>query len=158
MTSTSATPGPLGPSPAPAPVNGRAVALAHYASRALLERTLARHGTTFHQSVTLRAVAVAGGSVGRDRLVGEVDGSLKAGEPVVREVIEELTAAGLLAAGEAARVRLTDAGRALYETTAAESAAIAARLYAGIPAGDLAAAGRVLALVTERADAELGAA
>ncbi|MFI1396169.1 MarR family transcriptional regulator [Streptomyces sp. NPDC020681] len=141
-------------------VNGRVVALAHYAARALLEGVLARHGTTFNQSVTLRAVAVAGESIGRDELVGEVNGSLKTGESVVRGVIEELTAAKVLEEdpAEASRLRLTDAGRELYESTGAESAEISARLYADIPAQDLAVAGRVLALVTERANAELAGA
>jgi DNA-binding MarR family transcriptional regulator len=54
-------------------------------------------------------------------------------------------------------VRITDAGRELFETTSAGTAPITARVYAGIPAEDLAAAGRVLSLVTERADAELAA-
>ena len=38
-----------------------------------------------------------------------------------------------------------------------ETAVISARIYAGIPAEDLAAAGRVLALVAERANTELAA-
>ncbi|MDX6349863.1 MAG: hypothetical protein QOF84_4653 [Streptomyces sp.] len=46
----------------------------------------ARHGATFHQSVTLRAVVVAGESIGRDELVADVNGSLKTDESVVRGV------------------------------------------------------------------------
>ncbi|MBL1088288.1 MULTISPECIES: MarR family transcriptional regulator [Streptomyces] len=142
------------------PVNGRVIALAHYAGRALVERVMARHGATFHQSVALRAVVIAGESIGRDELVGEVTGSLKIDESVVRGVIEELTATKLLEEDpvEASRLRLTDAGRELCESTAAETAEISARLYAGIPAEELALAGRVLALVTERANAELAGA
>ncbi|MDX3225131.1 MarR family transcriptional regulator [Streptomyces sp. ME19-01-6] len=141
-------------------VNGRAIALAHYAGRALLEGVLTRRGATFHQSVTLRAVVVAGDSIGRDELVADVTGSLKTDESVVRGVIEELAAAKLLEEdpAEASRMRLTDAGRELYESTVAETAEISARLYAGIPAEDLAIGGRVLALVTERANAELAGA
>ncbi|WP_431961749.1 MarR family transcriptional regulator [Actinacidiphila sp. bgisy160] len=137
--------------------NGRVIALAHYAARALLEDVLTRHGATFHQSVTLRAVVAAGGSVGRGELDRDVAGSLKTGESVVRSVIDELTHAKLLEEdpADASRIRLTDAGRELYETTTEETAEISARLYAGIPAGDLAVAGRVLTLVTERANAEL---
>ena len=45
----------------------------------------------------------------------------------------------------------------LFTRSAAETAPISARIYAGIPAEDLAAAGRVLTLVTERANAELAA-
>ena len=138
-------------------VNGRVIALAHYAGRSLLEGVLARHGATFHQSVTLRAVIAAGGSIGRDELVADVTGSLKADGSVVRGVIEEMTAAKLLEGhpAEASRIRLTDAGRELYESTTAETAEISARLYAGIPAEDLEIAGRVLTLVTGRANAEL---
>ncbi|WP_329285833.1 MarR family winged helix-turn-helix transcriptional regulator [Streptomyces sp. NBC_00691] len=139
--------------------NGRVLALAHHAGRVLLEGVLTRHGITFHQSVTLRAVAVAGESVGRDELVGDVTGSLKTDASVVTGVIEELTAAKLLEAdpAEADRVRLTDAGRTSYETTTAESAEIAARLYEGIPDEDLVITGRVLTLITDRANAELAA-
>ncbi|MFD7613635.1 MarR family transcriptional regulator [Streptomyces sp. NPDC059828] len=138
-------------------VNGRVIALAHYAARALLEGVLTRHGATFDQSVTLRAVVAAGGTIGRDELVADVTGSLKTDESLVRGVIDELTAAKLLEGDlpEVSRTRLTDAGRELYETTTAETAEISARLYAGIPAEDLVVAGRVLGLVTERANAEL---
>jgi DNA-binding MarR family transcriptional regulator len=138
-------------------VNARVIALAHHAPRALLEGVLTRYGITFHQNVTLRAVAVAGGSIGRDELVRDVTGALKTDGSVVRGVVEELTAAKLLEA-DASRLRVTDAGRELYETTSAESAEIAARLYAGIPEEDLAVAGRVLTLITERANAELAGA
>ncbi|MFB7180700.1 MarR family transcriptional regulator [Streptomyces sp. NPDC056257] len=142
------------------PVDARVIALAHHAPRALLEKVLTRHGVTFHQNVTLRAVAVAGGSIGRDELARDVSGSLKTDASLVRGVIGELTAGKLLQEDpmEATRVRLTDAGRELYESTTAESAEIAARLYAGIPAEDLEVAGRVLTLVTERANAELAEA
>ncbi|WP_327351076.1 MarR family winged helix-turn-helix transcriptional regulator [Streptomyces sp. NBC_01304] len=140
-----------------ATTNGRAIALAHYSARALLERVLTSHGITFEQSVTLRAVVAAGESIGFEALVGDVTGSLKADAPVVRGVIEELITAKLLQEdpAQASPVRLTDAGRELYERTSAESAEISARLYADIPEEDLAVAGRVLALLTERANAAL---
>ncbi|MFD5335727.1 hypothetical protein [Streptomyces hawaiiensis] len=51
-------------------------------------------------------------------------------------------------------VRITDAGRERYATTSGETAPITARIYDGIPAEDLAVAGRVLRLITGRADAE----
>ncbi|MEU6162588.1 MarR family transcriptional regulator [Streptomyces tanashiensis] len=140
--------------------NGRVIALAHYAARALLEGVLTRHGATFEQSVTLRAVVLAGDSVGRDELVSDVIGSLKTDESAVRAVIDELTAMKVLEQdpAETSRLRLTDSGRELYETTTAETAEISARLYAGIPAEDLAVAGRVLTLITQRANAELAGA
>ncbi|MGE7391763.1 MarR family winged helix-turn-helix transcriptional regulator [Streptomyces sp. NPDC004126] len=136
-------------------LNARVIALAHHAARTLAEGALDRHGVTFHQSVTLRAVTVAGGTVPHDELVAEIQDSLKTTEPLVQAVIEELLTAGLLAR-EDSLLSLTDTGRDLYETTAAATAGIAARLYAGIPAEDLAVAGRVLTLITDRANAELG--
>lgn len=41
------------------------------------------------------------------------------------------------------------------ERTTAEIGPVSAKLYAGIPAEDLAVAGRVLTLITQRANAEL---
>ncbi|MEU2419824.1 MarR family transcriptional regulator [Streptomyces sp. NPDC007851] len=135
-------------------LNARVIALAHHAPRALLEGVLTRYGITFHQSVTLRAAVVAGASVDRDELVAEVTGALKTDASVVHGVIEELTAAELLEAHES-RLHVTSTGRDLYERTSAESAGIAARLYAGIPEQDLATAARVLTLITTRANNEL---
>lgn len=149
---------PLPSTPPALPVNGQVIGLAHYASRAVLERVLARSGTTFHQSVALRAVSANGGTVERAWLVNRLTGALKVEEPVARATVEEMTARGLLEEPGAGQVSLTDVGHELFESIRAEGNAIAARLYAGIPAGDLAAAGRVLALVTERADAELAEA
>lgn len=138
-------------------LNPRVIALAHYASRALLENVLARHGVTFQQSVTLRLAAVAGEAVESKDLVGGVVGALKSDAAEAHAVVDQLIAAGLLAPQEPSRVRITDAGRELYDRTTAETAPISARVYAGIPTEDLAAAGRVLNLITERADAELAA-
>jgi DNA-binding MarR family transcriptional regulator len=137
-------------------VDGRVIGLAHYAGRAVLETALARRGLTFQQSVALRLAAVADLPVERDELVGQVVDALKVDPAEVRSTVEELIAKGLLVS-EASRLRATDAGQAAYAGTSAETGPISARIYAGIPAGDLAAAGRVLALVTERANAELAA-
>jgi DNA-binding MarR family transcriptional regulator len=138
-------------------LNPRVIALAHYASRALLEHVLARHGATFHQSVTLRLVALGEEPVERDHVVDGVVGALKIDRTEAHSVIDELTGAGLVAPQGPSQVRITDAGQRLYDRTTAETAPITARYYAGIPTEDLAAAGRVLTLITERADAELAA-
>ncbi|MCL7428414.1 MarR family transcriptional regulator [Streptomyces sp. YS415] len=135
----------------------RVIALAHYAARAVLERVLARHGTTFQQSVTLRLAALADGPAEREHLVDGVVGSLKIDAADADGVLDELLAAGLLAPDGPSRVRITDAGRERFDTTSAETAPISARIYAGIPEEDLAVVGRVLTLITERANAELAA-
>jgi DNA-binding MarR family transcriptional regulator len=136
------------------PVNGQVIGLAHYASRALLEAVLARTGGTFNQAITLRAVSDNGGTVEYTWLVGRLTGSLKIEEPAAREIVDELTAAKLLEESAAGQASLTESGRDLFEQIRTTGNEIAARLYAGIPAEDLATAGRVLTLVTERADAE----
>lgn len=151
---TSTTPAPA-PAPTAPPLDPRVIALAHYASRAVLERVIARHGLTFAQQVTLRAAAVDG-PLERDTLTARVGASLKADPADVRATVGELLGKGLLSA-DGPRVATTDAGRELFAAAGAETSPVTARIYAGIPAEDLAVAGRVLALIKERADAELAA-
>lgn len=138
-------------------VDPRTIALAHYAARAVLERVLASYGTTFQQNVTLRLAAVADGPVERAALVDGVTDALKVDAADAHETIDELIAAGLLVAAEASRVEISGSGRELYARTSAETAPVSARTYAGISEEDRAVTGRVLTLITERANAELAA-
>lgn len=139
-----------------APADARALGLAHYAARGLLEHVLARHGVTFQQQIALRAAVTAEAPQPAEALVAQVQGTLKADPAGVRATLDELRARGLLVA-DGAHLRPTDAGRELLAAVAAGTAPVSARVWGGIPAEDLAAAGRVLALVTERANAELAA-
>ncbi|MFJ6074375.1 hypothetical protein ACIQFU_26685 [Streptomyces sp. NPDC093065] len=136
--------------------DSRALGLAHYAARGVLEQILARHGVSFRQHVVLRAAATAQTPPTADRLVAEVRGTLKADPAGIRTVVDGLLAKGLLVA-DGAHLPATDAGRELLAAVGAAVAPVSARIWGGIPAEDLAAAGRVLALVTERADAEFAA-
>ncbi|MBA2947958.1 MarR family transcriptional regulator [Streptomyces himalayensis] len=136
--------------------DSRALGLAHYAARGVLEHVLARHGITFQQQIALRAAVTADTPQTPDHLVTHVRGSLKADPVDIRATLDGLLAKQLLVA-DGAHLRRTDAGRELIAVVGAEIAPITARIWGGIPAEDLAAAGRVLALVTERADAELAA-
>ncbi|MFD9567763.1 MarR family transcriptional regulator [Streptomyces sp. NPDC059994] len=146
MTTTETTTAPL--------ANARDLALAHYAARGVLEHVLARHGITFQQQVTLRAAVTADAPQTPDGLVLQVQGSLKADPADIRTTLDELLAKQLLVA-DGAHLRPTEAGRGLLATASAETAPISARIWGGISAGDLAAAGRVLTLVAERANTEL---
>jgi DNA-binding MarR family transcriptional regulator len=140
-----------------APVaDARALGLAHYAARGVLEFVLAGHGSTFQQQVALRAAVTAGAPQTPDELVAQIRGSLKADPAGARATLDELEARQLLVA-DGPHLRPTDAGRELLAAIGAETAPVTARVWGGIPAEDLAAAGRVLALVTERANAELAA-
>ncbi|WP_030619500.1 MarR family winged helix-turn-helix transcriptional regulator [Streptomyces fulvoviolaceus] len=137
-------------------LDSRVIGLAHYAARAVLESVLTRYDLTFQQSVTLRPVAIADAPVERDELVGQVAGSLKVDTADIHDTIEELIGKGLVAA-EASLLQVTDSGRGLYAETSAETGQFSARIYAGISTEDRATAGRVLTLITERANAELAA-
>ncbi|MGW5419573.1 MarR family transcriptional regulator [Streptomyces sp. NPDC003943] len=143
--------------PTTAPLaDARALGLAHYAARGVLEHVLGRHGTTFQQQIALRAAVTADAPQTADELIAQVRGSLKTDPADIRTTLDELEARKLLVT-DGAHLLPTDAGRELIATLAAETAPISARVWGGIPTEDLAAAGRVLALVTERADAELAA-
>ncbi|KRD21022.1 MULTISPECIES: hypothetical protein [unclassified Streptomyces] len=136
--------------------DSRALGLAHYAARGVLEHVLARHGITFQQQVALRAAVTAGAPQSPDDLVAQVRASLKADPAGIRASLDELLARRLLVA-DGAHLRPTVAGRDLLTAVGAETAPLSARIWGGIPADDLAAAGRVLTLVAERADAQLAA-
>ncbi|MEU1041878.1 MarR family transcriptional regulator [Streptomyces sp. NPDC005551] len=136
--------------------DARALALAHYAARGVLEHVLARHGITFQQQIALRTALTADGPLTPDDLVARVHGSLKADRAGIRATLDELLAGQLLLA-DGAYLRPTDAARDLVAAVGAETAPLSARVWGGIPAADLAATGRVLALVNERANAELAA-
>ncbi|MFD7258227.1 MarR family transcriptional regulator [Streptomyces sp. NPDC059874] len=145
------------PVPALAPAaDARALGLAHYAARGLLEHVLGRHGMTFQQQVALRAAATADAPRTPEDLVIQVQSSLKADPADIRATLDELLAKQLLVT-DGAHLRPTDAGRELLAAVGAETAPVTARVWGGIPAEDLAAAGRVLTLVTERANAALAA-
>ncbi|MFI5750931.1 hypothetical protein ACIBBE_34630 [Streptomyces sp. NPDC051644] len=107
--------------------------------------------------MALNAVADNGEAIGRGRLIGRMAGTLKIDAEVVEAAPAELTAAGLLeeTPGGTSRVGFTPAGRHRHHANRAGIADITARLYAGLPAEDLAVAGRVLTEVTARANAVL---
>ena len=67
--------------------------------------------------------------------------------------ISELTSAGLIL--DRSRVGLTEAGQARHREIRAALNEVTARLFGDFPPEDLATAGRVLTIVTARADAEL---
>ncbi|MFE2415801.1 MarR family winged helix-turn-helix transcriptional regulator [Streptomyces hokutonensis] len=138
------------------PANARMLGLAHYAARAVLESVLTRHGLGFQQQIVLRPLALAAGPVDRGQLAADTVASLKVGEDSVQGTIDELIAAGLVET-DASDVRITDAGRELFERITKETSAASARIWGDLPEEDLLAAGRVLTLVAERANAELAA-
>ncbi|MFG2822609.1 hypothetical protein ACGFX4_24630 [Kitasatospora sp. NPDC048365] len=140
------------------PFNSQVIGQAHYAARALLQRELAGTGIGFEQNLALNATAAAGGTIDRAALVARLTGSLKIDTGAAEAALAGLADAGLLAPAGPAGLALTHEGAALQARTAEAAAAIAGRLYAGIPPEDAAVAGRLLTLIAERANAELAGA
>jgi hypothetical protein len=97
-----------------------------------------------------------GGTAERDQFTRMVADALKISETEARAHIGDLvTAQQLQITGEAPAVTATSAARQLHRRISAAITGITQRLWGDLPAGDLATAGRVLAIITERANAEL---
>ena len=135
-------------------LNTQVIGQAESALGAILDPLLARTGTTFRQWLVLTVTAASGADIDRGTLVGRIAGARKIAAAEVETAIGELAAAGLARADS--RVTLTEAGQARYTGIRAALEKITARLF-DFPAEDLATAGRVLVILTARANAELTA-
>jgi hypothetical protein len=112
-----------------------------------------------------------GGSISRDQLVLRIATSRKVPGSEVLGALDELAVAGHadvaagadvaaradVAPGPDATVRLTPAGQEHFGQIRGQVDEITSRLF-DFPAEDLATAGRVLSIVTERANAEIAKA
>jgi hypothetical protein len=135
-------------------LNGQIIGEAENAIRAVLDRLLAGTGTTFHQLVALNQTALVGGSIDRDQLTARMASGLKVSSSVADAAVDALTSAQLMepVPGDAARVSLTSAGIEHQRQIRKGIDEISARLYGDLPADDLATAGRVLTIITARAN------
>jgi hypothetical protein len=134
-------------------LDGQIIGMAHYATRAVLDRVLRSLDMTFEQSVVLNVVASADAPIAPEDVVSRVAHGLKVGADVATAALDGLVAAGLLSIDLA--VALTDDGAERQRSIRAEIETITAALYGDLPAEELATAGRVLTTVTARADAML---
>jgi hypothetical protein len=98
---------------------------------------------------------VNGGAIDRAELIRRVGGATQFGPAAVAERITELTAAGFLRDGGDGGVQVTDEGRARWTQVRTAIGPITQGLWGDLPAEDLAAAGRVLGIVLDRANAVL---
>jgi DNA-binding MarR family transcriptional regulator len=134
------------------PLSTQVIGQAESALGAIFDPLLARTQTTFRQWLVLTVTAGSGGAMDRGQLVTRIAGARKIPGAEVEAAIGELAAAGLaLTDGQ---VSLTEAGRARYGQIRGALEEITGRLF-DFPAEDLATAGRVLAIVTARANAEI---
>jgi DNA-binding MarR family transcriptional regulator len=121
---------------------------------AILGRLLAGTGLSEPQWVTLTVAVTGGGSIERRAFVSRIAGSLKISEAEAQARIDELGAKQLFDVDDSA-VTVTDAGKQLQGRIRGAVGEITGRLWGELPDEDLAAAGRVLTTVLERASAEL---
>jgi DNA-binding MarR family transcriptional regulator len=154
------------------PLNTQVIGQAESALGALLEPLLADAGITFQQWLVLTVTTASGGRADRGQLVARIAGARKIDGAEVESAIAELAAAGLattepatagpatteLATTELATatgpLALTDSGQDAYQRIRGAIDELNAELFA-FPPEDLATAGRILSIVTERANAVL---
>jgi hypothetical protein len=143
--------------PTPTTLNPQIIGQAENALRAILNRALTRTGGgTYQHWVALTLTAAGGGAIERDQLVGRLTGALKFDDAAAQAAIAELTAAHLLK-DQGSRIGFTDTGQARHRQIRADLDQTTARLFGELSADDLATAGRVLTVITDRANAELAA-
>jgi DNA-binding MarR family transcriptional regulator len=135
------------------PLTGQHIGETENAIRAVLDALLAESETTFHQWVALRVLAATDSGLEREQLVARMTSGLKVEPPSVLDAIGQLEAAELVSAAEV--VALTDAGRARHRRIQDGVDRITRQLYGDLPVDDLVTTRRVLAIVTERANAVL---
>jgi hypothetical protein len=130
----------------------RVIGEAESALGALLAPLLAEAELTFLQWVALSlttANAATGPGIGRDQLVDLIASARKVEKADASAAVSELERAALVVAG--GQVSLTDAGQTRYGQVRARVQEITERIF-DLPGEDLAVAGRVLAVITTRAN------
>ncbi len=141
----------------PPALTGQAIGEAAKATNAVLETLLAEVRTSFLSWVALNVLTTAGPVMPQDALVQRMSGGLNVGAEPVLTTLDELEVARLVTRSDDAdaAVELTADGLALHRRIRAGIDQITERLYGDLPRDDLAATGRVLATVTQRANAVL---
>ena len=114
---------------------------------AFLGRLLAGTGVTEPQWVILSVAVTGGGSITPQQAAF----ALKITEPQAGDQLGQLTAAGYLTDGKSVTQRALE----LFARVRNATHEITEWLWGDLPAEDLATAGRVLSIITERANAEL---
>jgi hypothetical protein len=123
---------------------------------AILVRQLAGTGLTEPQWVILTLAVTSGGTAGHEAFTRMVTDALKISETQAHALIGDLVTAGRLRiTGEPPAVMVTGPGRQSHSRIGTAIADITRRLWEDLPAEDLATAGRVLAIITDRANVEL---
>ena len=124
---------------------------------AVLDRQLAGTGLDEPQWVILTLAVNSGPALDRDRFTGQIAEALKISQADAQARINDMIAAKHLqdGGGDGATVTVTDAARQLHGRINGTVSEITQRLWCDLPAEDLDTTGRVLSIITERANAEL---
>jgi hypothetical protein len=140
-------------------LNGQILGQAGNATRALLNRLLAETQVPTNHWIALNLVNSLGGIVPRSVLIDRMVDGLKEDEATIAASVHSVLDSGLLAPlpDDPSQLTLTEVGRERFGEISAGVSRIAQSLYGSLPAEDLATAGRVLSIVTERANALLAA-
>jgi DNA-binding MarR family transcriptional regulator len=141
-------------------LTGQHIGQAHYATRALLETSLAKTALPFASWLMASFIATAGPVVTEAAAIERITGGLKVDEATARTALDDLIARGYAARTtdtSPPSVELTESGAALVQQLTAATSGIAERLYGDLSRADLETARRVLETVTARANAELAA-
>jgi hypothetical protein len=137
----------------------RVIGQAEKTLNAFLDRLLAGTGVTEPQWVILTLTVTGGGTAEHDQLAREVVHALKIPEATAQALIGDLVAKRFLQVpAEGSPVTVTDSGQQLHSRIRAATTEITQRLWSDLPAEDLATAGRILSIITDRANAELAGA
>ena len=132
----------------------RVIGQAEKTLNAILARLLEGTGLTEPEWVILTLAATSGEPAERDQFTRMVAGALKITDADAQARVDAMIAAQQLQiTGDG--VTVTDAAVQLHRRISAATTGIIEQLWGDLPAGDLATTGRVLAIITERANAEL---
>jgi DNA-binding MarR family transcriptional regulator len=144
------------------PVNGQDIAVAARASRQVLDVLLAEQGTSFAPFATMNTVVALGRSLDCDALVRHLGAAFDVDATTVRSLLHGLEALGLVQqtaeSGPELHYQLTREGQAEQQRLSKLAAGVAAELYRGFNAEELATTRRVLVALTERAAAQVRSA
>jgi DNA-binding MarR family transcriptional regulator len=143
--------------PSYTPFGTQAIGQTEKALGAILDRQLAGTGLTERQWVTLSVTATLGSTLTREQLLGRVAGVFKIDQAGAQDLVSQLVDAGLVreTTDDGPRIQASEQGSQLFASVRGSIAEITERLWGDLPAADLEIAGRVLAAVLERANAEL---
>ncbi len=131
------------------PLTGANLGVAYFALRKNLLNVLDDYDLTFEQSLLLNYLRQ--GDASRADLVAATAGNIKISTAEVESHLDAAIARGLITDG----LTLTEEGDRLQQQITDRSARTTKAVFADIPAEDLAVTARVLATLTERANAAL---